>query len=188
MTNPKLKYPTATVNSLSDLEPVRDPWRTMTAQDALAFLLAEDAAQRTLDAHELRLGGFSNRRRLRAWRRENGLCPKCGTATPADKPKFKHCQKCRDAMSEQQRRFNANLTEPLRLARNERARRSYHKITHGKPPPELVMRRRMVTEVVTPVIPVVTEVVTPAAPPTQEQIAAGPKRDRAEYMRRLSSC
>ena len=157
----------------------------MTPKDALAYLLAEDAARRTDEARDeaygLRLGGIANRKRLIAWRRENGLCPKCGRAIRADEPEFKHCRRCRAAFSLQQRRYNANLTEPQRLARNARARRSYHKITHGKLPPKPVTP--LVTEVVTPVIPMVT----PAATPTQEQMAAGPKRDRAAYMRAYRS-
>ena len=171
----------------------------MTPKDALAYLLAEDAARRTDEARDeayaLRLGGIANRKRLVAWRRENGLCPKCGRAIRADEPEFKHCRRCREAFREYQRHVNANLTEPQRLARNERARRSYYKLTHGKPPPELVTRRRMVTPVVTP-DPMVTEVVTPGQrtdlkPSTsdvpslsvQKPTPGGPKRDRAAYMR-----
>ena len=148
-----------------------EPWRTMSAEDALAYLAAEDAAQRTLEgraeAYARRLGGYANRRRLVAWRRENGLCPKCGRARRADDPEFKHCRICRKAFREHQRHLNANLTEPQRLARNERARRSYHKLAHGKAPPP---------KAVTGEVPVVTPMVTPT-------ITGGPKRDRAEYMR-----
>ena len=107
------------------------------------------------------LAGLANRRRLVAWRRENGLCPKCGRAIRADEPEFKHCRRCREAFREYQRHVNANLTEPQRLARNERARRSYHKLAHGKPAPP---------KVVTPMV-------------TRNQ-AGGPIRARAAYMRR----
>ena len=131
----------------------------MTAEDALAYLVAEDAARRTMEgrdeAYGLRLGGIANRKRLIAWRRENGLCPKCGRAIRADEPEFKHCRRCRAAFSLQQRRYNANLTEPQRLARNARARRSYHKLA----PPK----------VVTPMV-------------TRNQ-TGGPIRARAAYMR-----
>ena len=140
----------------------------MTAEDALAYLVAEDAARRTLEgrdeAYALRLGGISNRKRLVAWRRENGLCPKCGRAIRADEPEFKHCRRCREAFREYQRHVNANLTEPQRLARNERARRSYHKLAHGKPAPP-----KAVTPMVTPMV-------------TRDK-TGGPKRDRAKYMR-----
>ena len=58
----------------------------MTAEDALAYLVAEDAARRTMEgrdkAYALRLGGIGNRKRLVAWRRENRLCPKCGARPP----------------------------------------------------------------------------------------------------------
>ena len=58
----------------------------MTAEDALAYLVAEDVARRTEEgrdeAYGLRLGGIGNRRRLVAWRRENQLCPKCGSGLP----------------------------------------------------------------------------------------------------------
>ncbi len=146
-----------------------EPWRSMTAEDALAYLVAEDAARRTSEARDeaygLRLGGIANRKRLVAWRRENGLCPKCGRAIRADEPEFKHCRRCRQAFREYQRHVNANLNERQRLARNERARRSYHKLVHGKaPPPKVVAPGPMVT---------------PVTPVTR----AGPKRDRAEYMR-----
>ena len=140
----------------------------MTPKDALAYLLAEDAARRTDEARDeaygLRLGGIANRKRLIAWRRENGLCPKCGRAIRADEPEFKHCRRCRAAFSLQQRRYNANLTEPQRLARNARARRSYHKIAHGKPAPP-----KVVTPMVTPTV-------------TRDK-TGGPKRARAAYMR-----
>ena len=157
--------------------PEGETWRRMRAEDALAYLVAASAARRTMEgrdeAYALRLGGIGNRKRLVAWRRENGLCPKCGRAIRADEPEFKHCRRCREAFREYQRHVNANLTEPQRLARNERARRSYHKLVHGKAaPPKVATPGPMVT-------PMVTEVVTPAATPTP----AGPKRDRAAYMR-----
>ena len=140
----------------------------MTAEDALAYLVAEDAARRTMEgrdeAYALRLGGIGHRKRLVAWRRENGLCPKCGAAIPADEREFKHCRRCREAFREYQRHVNANLTEPQRLARNERARRSYHKLAHGKPAPP-----KVVTPMVTPMV-------------TRDK-TGGPKRDRAAYMR-----
>ena len=139
----------------------------MTAEDALAYLVAEDAARRTMEgrdeAYGLRLGGIGNRKRLVAWRRENGLCAKCGRAIPANEP-FKHCPKCRAAFRDwEKRRTRHGLTEAQRLARNERARRSYHKLVHGKPAPP---------KVVTLVTPMVTRDKT-----------GGPKRDRAAYMR-----
>ena len=138
----------------------------MTAEDALAYLVAEDAARRTMEgrdkAYALRLGGIGNRKRLVAWRRENRLCPKCGRATPADEP-FKHCRRCREAFREYQRHVNANLTEPQRLARNERARKSYHKLAHGKAAPP--------------------KVVAQPAPPSEVVARNGPKRDRASYFR-----
>ena len=144
----------------------------MTAEDALAYLVAEDAARRTMEgrdeAYALRLGGIGNRKRLVAWRRENGLCPKCGRAIRADEPEFKHCRRCREAFREYQRHVNANLTEPQRLARNERARKSYHKLAHGKPAPPKVIT------LVTP------KVVTPMVARNQ---TGGPIRDRAAYMR-----
>ena len=68
-----------------------DPWRSMSAEGALAFLLAEDVARRTSaardEAYGLRLGGIANRKRLIAWRRENrSLCPNrtAGGAIQAD--------------------------------------------------------------------------------------------------------
>ena len=152
----------------------------MTAEDALAYLVAADVARRTQegrdDAYALRLGGIANRKRLVAWRRENGLCAKCGCAIPADEAEFKHCPKCRKAFREWERRRSRNLTEPQRLARNERARRSYHKFRHGKPaPPKVVTlvtktRTKMVAPMVTPMV-------------TRDK-ADGPKRDRAMYMRK----
>ena len=173
----------------TDLSPMDgDPWRSMSAEGALAFLLAEDVARRTSaardEAYGLRLGGIANRKRLVAWRRENGLCPKCGRAIPADKVEFKHCPSCRKAFREYQRHVNASLNETQRIARNERARKSYHKLTHGQPPPELVTRRRMVTPMVTVVTP--DPMVTKSdnlTSSTARKTAAGPKRDRAEYMR-----
>ena len=118
----------------------------MTAEDALAYLVDADAARRTLEgrraANRLGLVGIANKRRLVAWRRENQLCPKCGSGLPADEP-FKHCPRCRQSFREHQRHVNATLNERQRLARNERARRSYHKLVHGKPPPELVKRARL---------------------------------------------
>ena len=102
-------------------------WRSMAAEAALDYLAAQDAARRTEEARDKayarRLGGIANRRRRVAWRLENGLCPKCGRARRADDPEFKHCRICRQAFREYQRHVNANLTEPQRLARNERARR-----------------------------------------------------------------
>ena len=56
--------------------------------------------------------------------------------------------------------------------------RSYHKLVHGKAPPPKVVA--MVTDTVTPVVTVVTPQVTPTV--TRE--IDGPKRDRAEYMRK----
>ena len=163
--------------------PEGETWRRMSAADALAYLVAQDAARRTMEgrdeAYALRLGGIGNRKRLVAWRRENGLCPKCGRAIPADEPEFKHCRRCREAFREYQRHVNANLTEPQRLARNERARRSYHKLVHGKTPPPKVVA------VVAPKV-VAAEVVAVVAPPstsTKKETAAGPKRDRALYFR-----
>ena len=157
MTSPTVTPDFHTVNPSPDIEP--EPWRSMTAEDALAYLADADAAQRTLEgrraANRLGLVGIANHRRLVAWRRENQLCPKCGSGLPADEP-FKHCPRCRQSFREYQRHFNANLNEPQRRARNERARRSYHKIMHGKPPP--------------------SKVVAPETP-------AGPKRDRAAYFR-----
>ena len=141
--------------------------------------MAEDVARRTSEgrdgAYALRLGGLANRKRLVAWRRENGLCAKCGRAIPADEAQFKHCPKCRKAFRDWERERSRNLTEPQRLARNERARRSYHKLAHGKPaPPKVVTlvtktRTKMVTPMVTPMV-------------TRDK-TGGPKRDRAEYMR-----
>ena len=149
----------------------------MTAEDALAYLVAEDAARRTREgrdeAYGLRLGGRANRKRLIAWRRENGLCPKCGRAIPVDEVEYKHCPKCRAAFRHHQRHVNANLTEPQRRARNERERQRYHKIMHGRPaPPRVAAPKR--TRVAAPVV---TPLVTPVAAPT------GPRRDRAAYMR-----
>ena len=166
----------------------------MTAEDALAYLVDADAARRTLEgrraANRLGLVGIANKRLLVAWRRENQLCPKCGRGLPANEP-FKHCERCRRAFRQYQRHVNANLTERQRLLRNERARRSYHKLAHGKAPPAKVVTREVVTPLVTEVVtpaPMVT-VVTPKVrksnlwTATKEQTAAGPKRDRAEYMR-----
>ena len=152
----------------------------MERSDALRYLVDADAAQRTLEgrraASRLGLVGIANKGRLVAWRRENQLCPKCGSGLPADEP-FKHCPRCRQSFREHQRYVNATLTEPQRLARNQRARRRYHKITHGKPPPELAKRRRMAT----PTIPVVTP--EPMVTPVVTREAEGPIRDRASYMR-----
>lgn len=124
-----------------------EPWRSMAAEAALDYLAAQDAARRTEEtrdkAYGLRLGGYANRRRLVAWRRENGLRAKCGRAIPADEAEFKHCPRCRQSFREQQRRVNANLNEPQRLARNERARRSYHKLTHGKARRPSGLRQRL---------------------------------------------
>ena len=79
-----------------------EPWRSMTAEDALAYLVAADAAQRTLEgrrtAQGLGLIGIANKRRLVAWRRTAGLCPKCGSGLPAD-AQFKHCGRCRQSFS-----------------------------------------------------------------------------------------
>ena len=139
----------------------------MSAADALAYLVAQDAARRTMEgrdeAYALRLGGIGNRKRLVAWRRENRLCPKCGRAIRADEPEFKHCRHCREAFREYQRHVNANLTEPQRLRRNERARKSYHKLAHGKAAPP--------------------KVVAQPAPPSEVVARNGPKRDRASYFR-----
>ena len=139
----------------------------MTAEDALAYLVAEDVARRTKEgrdeAYALRLGGIANRKRLVAWRRENGLCAKCGRAIPTDEAEFKHCPKCRKAFRDWERRRSRNLTEPQRLARNERARRSYHKLAHGKAAPP--------------------KVVAQPAPPSEVVARNGPKRDRASYFR-----
>ena len=160
------------LSEMSPPEQVDDePWRCMSAEDALAFLLVADAARRTDEgrdeAYGLRLGGIGNRKRLVAWRREHGLCAKCGRAIPADEL-FKHCPKCRAAFRDWERRRNLNLTEAQRLERNERARRSYHKLAHGKAAPP---------KVVAVVAPKVVAVVA------QKQTAAGPKRDRAGYFR-----
>ena len=181
MTAPNLRPAAARVNAHDDDE----PWRCMTAEDALASLVDADAAQRTLEgrrtANRLGLVGIANKRRLVAWRRENQLCPKCGRGLPADEP-FKHCPRCRRSFREHQRRVNANLTEPQRLARNARARKSYYKITHGKPPPP-----KVVAPVVTPVVtpdPVVTR---SAKVVTRDQKTGAPLRDRAAYMREYRS-
>ena len=48
--------------------------------------------------------------------------------------------------------------------------------------PKVVTREVVTPEVVTP-DPMVTPVVTPPSTSTKKQTAAGPKRDRAEYMR-----
>ena len=118
------------------------------------------------EAYGLRLEGVANRKRLIAWRRESGLCAKCGSAIRPDQAEFKHCERCRDAFSLQQRRYNARLTERQRLARNARtSRKSYWRCAHGKP----LHRPRWLR----PPPPLVTEAVT----------RPGPKRDRAEYMR-----
>ena len=133
-----------------------DPWRSMTPENALAYLVAEDVARRTDEARDevygRRLGGIANRKRLVAWRREHGVCAKCGRAIPADESEFKHCPRCRAAFRDwEKRRTRHGLTEAQRLARNERARRSYHKLVHGKaPPPKVVTLDPMVTPVVTP--------------------------------------
>ena len=159
-----------------------EPWRSMTAEDALRHLVAEDVARRTSaardEAYGLGLGGAANRKRLVAWRREHGLCAKCGRAIPADEL-FKHCPKCRKAFRERERRKTLNLTPALRLARAERSRRSYYKLAHGAPPPPKVVA------VVAPVVAVVAPVVAPkvVAAATRKQTAAGPKRDRAAYFR-----
>ena len=184
MTNPTLKTDSNRVNLSPDIEPEGEPWRTMESEDALAYLVDADAAQRTLEgrraASRLGLVGIANKRRLVAWRRENQLCPKCGRALPADEP-FKHCPRCRRSFREHQRHVNANMTEPQRLARNERARRSYHKLANGKPAPP-----KRIAEVVAPMVaevvaPMVAEVV---APMVAEVVApTGPKRDRAAYFR-----
>ena len=113
------------------------PWRSMTAAAALAWLLAEDVARRASEPPPPSLGGHANRKKLVAWRRENGRCSKCGRAIPADE-QFVHCRRCRKSFRDWQRHRGQNLTEPQRLARNERARRSYHKLTHGKPAPPKV--------------------------------------------------
>ena len=162
-----------------------DPWRSMSAEEALAYLVAEDVARRTsaarAEAYGLRLGGIGNRKRLVAWRRENGLCPKCGRAIPADKP-YKHCEACRSSFARQQRRYNARLTEPQRLARNARARKSYWRCAHGKPPPAKMVTPKVVTPMVTVVTP--DPMVTKSdnlTSSTARKTAA--KRDRAEYMR-----
>ena len=191
MTNNTLKTDAPRVNKLApDSGAEGAPWRTMTACDALAFLVAEDVARRTREgrgeAHELGLGGPANRRRLVAWRRENQLCPKCGRGLPADEPEFKNCPLCRESFRNQQSRHNRNMTAAQRLARNERARKSYHKIVHGTPPPKVVAPA--VAEVVAPVVAVVAPVVAVVAPKVvavvaQKQTAVGPKRDRAAYFR-----
>ena len=152
------------------------PWRSMTAEDALAFLVAEDVARRTIEGRDeacgLRLDALTNRKRLVAWRRERGLCAKCGRAIPADET-FQHCPSCRRSFRDRERRRTLKLSDEQRLARNERGRKSYHKIVHGAPPPP---------KVVTP-DPMVTPVVTPTSTSTQKPPAVGPKRDRALYMR-----
>ena len=162
VTAPNLKNDGTRVNALDE------PWRSMTAEDALRHLVAEDALRRTSEgqseSQRLGLGGLVNRRLLVAWRRENGLCAKCGRAIPADEPEFRNCSRCRSAFRDRARRKALNLTEAERLARNARARKSYFKIVHGTPPPP---------KVVAPVVAVVA----------QKQTAAGPKRDRAAYFR-----
>ena len=187
MTIPTVKPDFHPVNPSPEIEPEGEPWRSMSADDALDYLAAQDAARRTEEARDkaygLRLGGYANRRQLVAWRCENGLCAKCGRAIPADEAEFKHCPRCRQSFCEQQRRVNANLTEPQRLARNERARRSYHKLTHGKAPPPKATWRAL-ARLSTPTLPPVTPTGTPVTPTTVMRVApAGPKRDRAEYMR-----
>ena len=156
--------------------PPGDPeaWRSMPEAEALAHLVALDVARRTSEgragADELHLTGLRNRSRLRAWRRENGICPKCGTAIPADEPEYKHCPKCRAVFRDRENRRNANLTEPQRLARNERSRQRFHRIVHGQAAPPKV------------VTPKVTPVVTPP-PVVTHKTGSGAKRDRAKYMR-----
>ena len=176
MTAPNLKNDGTRVNG-------RDAWRAMSAEDALAYLVAEDVARRTAagqsESQRLGLGGLANRRLLVAWRLERGLCAKCGRAIPADEPEFRNCSRCRSAFRDRARRKALNLTEAERLARNARSRRSYFKIVHGTPPPPKVVARvvAVVAEVVAPMVAEVAPVVA------QEQTAAGPKRDRAAYFR-----
>ena len=139
------------------------PWRSMTAADALAWLVAEDVARRASERHAPGLSGPANRKRLIAWRREHGFCPKCGRPIPADE-QFIHCPRCRQAFREWEKR--RPHTEAQRLARNARARRYYNRI-------------------IKPGLPkVVTPMVTPGPMVTRNQPGTGKaKRDRAEYMR-----
>ena len=177
MTAPNLKNDGTRVNG--------DAWRAMSAEDALAYLVAEDVARRTAagqsESQRLGLGGLANRRLLVAWRLERGLCAKCGRAIPADQKTFRNCPRCRKSFRDRERRKALNLTEAERLARNARSRRSYFKIVHGTPPPPKVVAPVVAPMVVAPVVaPMVAEVAPVVA---QEQTAAGPKRDRAAYFR-----
>ena len=161
----------------------------MTPADALAWLVAEDVARRARENPPLGMAGAANRKKLVAWRRANERCPKCGRAIPADE-QFIYCPRCRAiAFAEYQRHINRNLTHTQRLARNARSNRSYHKLTHGRPPPP---------KVVTPPGPngyATGPMVTPdprwlrrrprwlRGPRWLRTSPASPKRDRAAYMR-----
>lgn len=150
------------------------PWRSMPEAEALEYLASRDAKRRTVEAKSqaarLSLQGMANLRQLRAWRLSHGLCHKCGVAIIAPSP-FKHCPACRLGFRKQQRRVTRTLTEPQRLARNERERQRYHKVVNGRPAPPKV------------VTPKVTQAVTPPPPVVTHKTGSDPKRDRAEYMR-----
>ena len=154
--------------------PEGETWRRMSAADALAYLVAQDAARRTREgrdeAYGLRLGGIGNRKRLVAWRRENGLCPKCGRAIPADEPEFKHCRRCREAFREYQRHVNANLTEPQRLGGT--SARAARATTNSSARQAAAAQGGYAGSGYA----VTAEVVT-------RDKTGGPKRDRAAYMR-----
>ena len=133
----------------------------MTPEDALAYLVADDVARREAEAYEhgQHLRGAANLQKLRAWRRAHGIC-RCGAVLPRSEV-FSNCERCRERLRVNQRSIYRNMTGEQRLEKNRRARKSYHKLAHGKAAPPKV----------------VTEVVTPRNQPSTA------KRNRASYMR-----
>ena len=207
MTIPKLKPDAPRVNKLApDSVAEGAPWRTMTACDALAYLVAEDVARRTeakAGTKPMRARPARSRQSPTAGRvapRERSMPEVRASDLPADEAKWKHCPLLPSVVPETAApRHNRNLND--RGAAPWLGMRApagpYHKIVHGKPPPKLVTPAvaAVVTPAVTAVTPVVTpvtpKVVTPVtqkhgyggrsyagfAPPLQNEI-------RAEYMRR----
>ena len=74
-----------------------------------------DVARLASERHAPGLSGPANRKRLIAWRRENGFCPKCGRPIPADE-QFIHCPRCRQVFRDWEKRPSiSGLKTSIRL-------------------------------------------------------------------------
>ena len=92
--------------------PDADPWRTMTAADALKWLLKWDVEQRQFANPEPDFWDVPYKQRAQVrkeWREANGKCKNCGGTMPADSPMYVvNCAGCRESRNAQRWRRRSN--------------------------------------------------------------------------------